>query len=103
MRMIKWVSDILCGNVREAKMYAHKAHELREENKAVADWCRDMAQKHLEFNVSGHDIVKRMIREYAESGEHSELAPGMMVVYNDRHNDLMAETAEVKAMIEMYK
>lgn len=103
MRMIKWVSDIIDGNISEAKKYIRKAYELREDNKQLADWCRDMAMSHIGFNVRGHELVKHMIDEYAASGQHSELVPGMMAVYKDKHNDMMAESAEVKAMIDAYK
>jgi hypothetical protein len=101
--MIKWVSGIIDGNIAEAKKYIHKAYELREEDKALADWCRDMAMSHMAFNAKGHEIVKRMIDDFAASGKHSDLAPGMIAVYKDKHNDIIAESAEVKAMIDAYK
>ena len=95
MRMIKWASDIIAGNLREARKYAEKAHELRDINKAAADWCKEMAQKHLEF--------KKMSEDYAASGKNSELAPGMKAVYEATHADLMRESAEIAAMIAGYK
>lgn len=103
MRMIKWASDIIEGNISEAEKYARKAHELRDENKAAADWCKEMAAAHLHFNDAGHAVVKKLIDDYAASGKNSELAPGMKAVYNDRHNDMIRRTAEVQAMIAMYK
>lgn len=103
MRMIKWASDIIAGNLREARKYAEKAHELRDINKAAADWCKEMAQKHLEFNTNGHALVKKMIEDYAASGKNSELAPGMKAVYEATHADLMRESAEIAAMIAGYK
>lgn len=103
MRMIKWASDIISGNLREARKYICKAYELKEECKPAADWCKEMAAKHLEFNGMGHALVKKMIEEYAASGKNSELVPGMRAVYNDLHNDLMREHAEIQAMITGYK
>lgn len=103
MRMIKWAADIIDSNITEAERYARKAHELREVNKQAADWCRDMATMHLQANTAGHAVVKKLIEDYAASGKNSELAPGMRVVYNDRHVDMMRRTAEAQALLSMYK
>ena len=103
MRMIKWASDIVAGNLREARKYICKAYDLKETCKPAADWCKEMAAKHLEFNNAGHALVKKMIEDYAASGNNSELAPGMRAVYNDLHCDMMREHAEIQAMITGYK
>lgn len=103
MKMIKWASDIIKNNLSEAEKYIGKAYELREANKDAADWCKEMAAKHLDFNGKGHDLVKRLIADYAASGQHSDLAPGMQVVYNDIHADMMRKHAEIMAMISNYK
>lgn len=103
MRMIKWASDIISGNLREAEKYIGKAYELRDVNKDAADWCKEMAAKHLDFNTKGHDLVKRLIADYAASGKHSELAPGMQAVYNEIHADMIKRNAEIMAMISGYK
>lgn len=103
MRMIKWVSDIIAGNIDEAQKYIGKAYELREVNRDAADWCKEMAAKHLDFNGKGHEIAKKLIAEYNASGKHSELAPGMQAVYNEIHADLIRRAAEVQGMIAAYK
>lgn len=103
MRMIKWASDIIDGNLREAEKYIGKAYELRDVNKDAADWCKEMAAKHLDFNTKGHDLVKNLIADYAASGKHSELAPGMQAVYNEIHADMIKRNAEIMAMISGYK
>lgn len=103
MRMIKWASDIINGNLREAEKYIGKAYELRDVNKDAADWCKEMAAKHLDFNTKGHDLVKKLIADYAASGKHSELAPGMQAVYNEIHADMIKRNAEIMAMISGYK
>jgi hypothetical protein len=103
MKMIKWASDIIENNIKEAEKYAHKAHELRDVNRAAADWCKEMATSHLRFNDTGHGVVKKLIEAYVASGEHSPLEAGMRAVYNERHADLMHRTAEVQALLNMYK
>lgn len=103
MRMIKWTTDIIIGNQHEAEKYIGKAYELRDTHKDAADWCKDMAHKHLEFNAKGHELVKKLISDYTASGQHSALAPGMQAVYNDMHADMMRKHAEIMAMISTYK
>lgn len=102
MRMIKWATDIMRGNLSEARKYISKAYELRDVNRQAADWCKDMAAMHLQFNVAGHNVGEKLIAEYAASGANSELAPGMKAVYADLHADMVRETAEIKAMIDTY-
>ena len=103
MHMVKWIACVLEGNVREAKKYAMKAHELRNHHRMAADWCRDMAQSHLGFNSAGHTLFERTINEMDSSGEYAAMMPGVRAVYEDRIQDIMQDTAEIKAMIEMYK
>ena len=101
MKMIKWATDIISGNLREARKYINQAYELRDTHQQAAEWCKDMAQKHLDFNAKGHELVKKLISE-AES-KQSALTPGMMAVYNDLHADMIRETAEITAMISAFK
>lgn len=102
MRMIKWAADIMRGNLSEARKYIGKAYELRDTCKYAADWCKDMAAMHLQFNVAGHTVSEKLIAEYVASGKDSELVPGMKAVYADVHADMVRETAEIKAMIDAY-
>lgn len=103
MKMIKWASDIMKNNLHEAEKYIGKAYELREVNKDAADWCKEMASKHLEFNSKGHELVKKLISDFVASGKHSDLAPGMQAVYNDMHAEMIRKNAEISAMISGYK
>lgn len=103
MKLIKWATDVIAGNLREARKYIGKAYELRDECRDAADWCRDMAVKHLEFNVKGHDLCKKLIADYAAKAENSPLAPGMKAAYEAIHAGLVRENAEIQAMVQGYK
>jgi hypothetical protein len=103
MKMIKWANDIIAGNLREAEKYIHMAHELKETNLMAADWCKEMAVKHLEFNAKGHELAKKLIADYAASGKNHELAPGMKVVYDELHAEMVRKNAEIMGMIAAYK
>jgi hypothetical protein len=41
MKMIKWASDIIAGNIREAKRYADEAFRLKDISPMASEWCRD--------------------------------------------------------------
>lgn len=103
MRMIKKVSDAIRENIHEAKDKIGMAYRLCEENKAVADWYKEMAAAHLAFNNDGHALVTSMINRTKEHQHDNPLMPGMMAVYNEIHADLKREAAEVQAMIQNYR
>jgi hypothetical protein len=103
MRMIKKVSDAIRHNIFEAKEKIGMAYRLRDEDKAVADWYKEMAAAHLAFNGTGHTVVTKLIDHAKEHMHDNPMLPGMMAVYNEIHADLKKEAAEVQAMIQNYK
>lgn len=103
MRMIKRLSKEIECNIREAREKICSAYELRDKDKAAADWFRDMAAQHMAFNQAGHANVKRMIEDTKTKRADDKLMPGMQAVYDDMHADIMRESAEVQAMISAYK
>lgn len=103
MRMIKQLCCEIKGNICEAREKICTAYKLREKDKAVADWYKDMAAQHLAFNQAGHANVKRLIDDAKAKRADDPLMPGMIAVYDDLHADIMRESAEVQAMIAAYK
>ena len=103
MRIIKVLSDEIRHNIHEAREKIVHAYKLRETDKSVADWYRDMASAHIKFNDTGHSNVVRMIGEAKNAMENNPMMPGMLAVYEELHADIMAECAEVKAMIDGYR
>jgi hypothetical protein len=100
MKEIKQVIKDIEGNIHEAREKIHKAYELMDRDRMFADWQRDMALSHLNFNTRGHEIVKRMIADIIDDAH--PLAAGMRAVYEDRHADIVREAAEVRSMIDNY-
>ena len=96
------VVEIMWGNAMEAAKYAREAHELKEDCRAYADWCRDMSIKHLEFNTAGKAVYERMKERLHEHGE-SEHAKGLLMVLDRQMNKLSRQHAETKAMLDAYK
>lgn len=103
MKIIKRVSDEIRGNIHEAREKINTAYLMRETDKAVADWYKDMAAAHLAFNTNGHNIVVKLIEKARTEHEGSHMLPGMIAVYNEIHAELQRETAEVQAMVQNYK
>lgn len=103
MKMIKKLSDDMWGNIHEAKDKIKEAYKLREVDKGVADWYREMAVAHMSFNTNGHLNVKRLIDDARTAMADNPMTPGMLAVYNEMHADIMAAAAEVNAMIAAYK
>lgn len=103
MRMIKKVSDSIRENIHEAKEKIDMAYRLHDEDKAVADWYKEMAAAHLNFNTNGHNIVVKLIEQAKAEKQGNPMMPGMMAAYNEIHSSLKIESAEVQAMIQNYK
>ncbi|MBP3411376.1 MAG: hypothetical protein J6M10_10325 [Clostridia bacterium] len=103
MHEIRRIAKNLAGNVHEAKEYAEKAHRYRDVCKMQADWYRDMAAKHLEFNLSGRQLFDKFMRDLAENPEAAQHLLGIRMAYEDWMRDIDEDTAKVQAMLAMYK
>lgn len=103
MRIIKKLSDEIKGNIHEAESKIKTAYKMRETDKAVADWYKEMAVAHMNFNVKGHELVKQMIADAKAKSGDNPMAPGMLMVYQEIHAEIAAESAEVQGMISAYK
>ena len=103
MRIIKVLSDEIRHNIHEAREKINHAYKMRDTDKGTADWYKEMAVAHIKFNETGHNNVVRVIDEAKKKHASNPLMPGMMAAYEEMHADIMAESAEVKAMIDGYK
>lgn len=100
---IKKTAKAIDHNVHEAEAHIRKAHEMRETCRMTADWYKEMANRHLEFNTQGRAIYDRKMRELVDTEEAAEYIPGIRAAYNDWISDINEKTAEVLVMIQMYK
>lgn len=106
MKLIKQISNDIAGNISEAKDKIRTAYELKAESPEAAAWYREMASAHLGFNGKGHEVIKKLIEAYKTSDEYKRnpaFADGMLGAWNAIHEELIAKTAEVKAMVEGFK
>ena len=106
MKLIKRISNEIAGNIDEAREKIRAAYELKAESPEAAAWYREMAQAHIGFNGKGHEVIKKLIEAYKASEEYKRnpaYADGMMGAWTAIHDDLIAKTAEVKAMADGFK
>lgn len=106
MKLIKQISNDIAGNIDEAREKMRTAYALKAESPEAAAWYREMAQAHIGFNSKGHEVIKKMIETYKNSEEYKRnpaFADGMLGAWNAIHDDLIAKTAEVKAMVDGFK
>ena len=106
MKIIKRLSNDLAGNIEEARDKIRVAYELKAAFPEAAAWYREMAAAHIAFNSNGHATVKKLIDAHKNSDEYKRnpaYADGMIAAWTVIHDDLIAKTAEVKAMIDGFK
>lgn len=91
-------------NIHEARAKIHKAYEYRDKCRDMADWLRDMALQHINFNTKGADLVKRHMDALKALPESDPMRnPGKWEAYMERFDDMQPHLAEVKAMIDSFK
>lgn len=103
IQRIKRTAKAIDHNVHEAEAHIQKAHELRDSCRMTADWYKEMAHRHLEFNNQGRTLYDKQMRDLAEAIDADTYLPGIKAAYNDWISDINEKTAEVMAMISMYK
>lgn len=101
MWIVRWIMHTMEGNLREARKYAGKAAEWKGKNPTLADWAKDMAHKHLAFNEQGMTALREAMDEYKHEPGNAELYPGVHAMCEEHKRDMLHETAEIKAMLDM--
>lgn len=105
MRIIKRLITDMSGNIDEARDKIRTAYELKAEAPEAAEWYREMACAHINFNSEGHAAVRKLIEKYKASEEYrrnQSFADGMISAWEAVHKDLITRTAEVKALCDGY-
>lgn len=102
IKMIHWALDTAERNVDEAEKYAKKAHAMKHQYRPAADWCVEMARRHLDFNERASAMLDQLCRELHEAGGNTELWQAMKASVHEKREKLAEETLEVKMMLERY-
>jgi len=101
MKIIQELSDYIDEEIQDAKKYAKRALQYKEDDPDLAKLFYTLSTQETEHMNMLHKEVVDIIQRYRkESGEPP--AP-MMAVYNYLHEKQISKAAEVKAMQEMFK
>lgn len=106
MEMVHYIKKTVKAmdhNLHEAEEHIRRAYDMRDKCSMSADWYKEMAHRHMEFNAMGRAIYDRKMRELSEMPEAAEYMPGIRAAYNDWVGDINEKAAEVAMMIQMYK
>lgn len=102
IKMIHWTLDVAERNLEEAAKYAKKAHGMKLQYRIGADWCVEMAKRHLEFNERATLMLDQLCKELHDSGGNTELWQAMKASVHEKREKMAEETADVKMMLTMY-
>lgn len=99
IKLIHWALEIEEHNLEEAEKYAKKAHALKLQHKQAADWCAEMAKKHVEFNEKANSLLDALCKELTEATGGGEISNAMKATISERRERIAEETAEVNSLI----
>ena len=102
MEQIERVAGAIMHNVEEAEEHIEHAHKLKEVCRLEADWYKDMANQHMNFNTSGKALFDKLMNDLRS---HSEMAQQMEAVISLYERWMLAinrDAARVQTMISMY-
>lgn len=97
------VAEEIDENFHEAFEKMEKAFHWREDCRQMADWQKDMATAHANFNVAGCAMVRSMMDEMMREPEHEHLVAGVKEVITPMMAKWAKKHASIKAMIDAYK
>ena len=102
-KMIYWLLDTAERNVEEAEKYAKRALGMRMQYRPAADWCVEMARRHLEFNDKSAAMLDQLCKELHDASGGAELYQAMRAGVHERREKIAEETAEVWMRLEKYE
>lgn len=102
IKMIHWALDTAENNLEEAGKYAKLAHRLKMQYRPAADWCVEMAKKHLDFNVNASIMLDQLCKELYNAGGNGELWQAMKASVHEKRERLAEVAVEIKMSLGMY-
>lgn len=102
LKTIMWILDVMKGNVQEAEKYAEKACHMRDHCPDSAEWCVEMAKKHLEFNNKGMSLLDKHLAALTDKAD-GEVVGAIKMYVHEKRSHLAEESVEVHVMLDKYK
>ena len=100
---IKLMLQGMSTNVSEASEKIRMAYGFRKDWKALADWQRDMATAHLQFNTAGMKAAQNCMSSMRADPAHDDLSEGRLQAYDEWLEQITTNMADVQSMITAYK
>ena len=103
MKLIKKLAEQMHEELEGAEDYIKCAMKHKGTYKELSDLYYKMAEVELSHAMDLHKHTELLIQKTDVSKINDELLKLMKEIWNEKHECLIKEAAEIKAMIEMYK
>ena len=97
------VADVIDENFHEAFEKMENAFHWREDCRQMADWQKEMATAHANFNVTGCSMVRAMLEQMMHEPEYEHVVTGVKEMLTPMMAKWAKKQASLKAMIDSYK
>ena len=101
MKMIKLISEYIDEEIGDARKYASKALECKEEYPETSKLFYTLSTEELDHATRLHKAVVNLIEVYRS--ENGDPPKEMMFVYDYWHKKQIDNTAQVKILQAMYR
>lgn len=101
MKLIKYLSDRIEGEIKDACSYIDEAMRCKDEYPETAELLYQLSLGEMEDMDSLHSEVVRLIDEYRK--EHGNPPEKMLIRYEVLHERHIADATMVKIKQTMYK
>lgn len=100
MKIIKKISEQIEEELKDAKKYIEDAYKNADEYPALAEMYYDLSVAEMGHVTMLHDMVAKIINEYAETNPIPE---GMKAIYDYLHEQHIKKARKIKTRQEEFK
>lgn len=101
MKIIKYLSDRIEGEIKDACSYIDEAMRCKTEKPEIAEKLYELSLGEMEDMETLHEMVVNLIEEYRK--EHGEPPEKMMWRYEFLHERHISDATQVRVKQNMFK